>query len=97
MPFDPETGKWKPVLEQVKDAVSRYFPCYVDMLRWQQHGNVITAVPKRQLSDQAFSIVSRVFKRLGGRYVRRQGTSYFELVVKVRAVHGLEKKKQGNL
>jgi hypothetical protein len=69
-------------LSGVQAALSSYFPCYVTMLRWSQHDNVITAVPKRELSDQAFKLISKAFKQCGGKYVRRNGVSYFELVVK---------------
>jgi hypothetical protein len=69
-------------LAGVQAALSAYFPCYVTMLRWEQHGNVITATPKKPLGDQAFKLISKAFKQCGGRYVRRKGVSYFELVVK---------------
>jgi hypothetical protein len=66
----------------VQSAIAAYFPCYVRMLRWSQHGNVVTAVPKKPLGDQAHQLISKAFHSCGGRYVRRGGVSYFELVLK---------------
>jgi hypothetical protein len=69
-------------LAGVQAAIAAYFPCYVRMLRWSQHGNVVTAVPKKPLGDQAHQLISKAFHSCGGRYVRRGGVSYFELVLK---------------
>lgn len=69
-------------MQQVKNGVASFFPCYVNMLRWEQHGNVITATPKKPLGDQAHQLISKAFHSCGGRYVRRGGVSYFELFLK---------------
>ena len=73
-------------LEGIQARIHAVNPCYVDMLTWKQQGNkrlgiLITAVPKKPLSDLAFNAVKRVFKRLGGKFVSWRGQSWFELVV----------------
>ena len=73
-------------LEDAQAQVRDVNPYYVDMLTWKQQGNkrlgiLITAVPKKPLSDLSFNAVKRVFKRLGGAFVSWRGQSWFELVV----------------
>jgi len=57
---------------------------YVDWLEWTQNNGVIKAVPNRVLSMQAKTRISKVFKELGGGFVRRNGTNYYELVTRKR-------------
>jgi len=57
---------------------------YVCWLNWSKQNGVIKAVPNRVLSMQAKSLINKVFKELGGGFVRRNGTNYYELVTRKR-------------
>ena len=56
-------------------------PYYVDMLVWDQQHGIITATPKKPLSDLAHRLILKVFQQLDGNYVSHAGQAWFELVV----------------
>jgi len=81
-------------LAGVKAAVG---PCYTRMLTWSQTGNIIKAVPKKRMSDLAFRVVKDVFRQLGGKYVRLNGVSYFELLVEDSGFRHISNRTPGNI
>jgi hypothetical protein len=86
----------------IQAAVRDINPYYVGMLTWKQQGNkrlgiLITAVPKKPLSELAFNSVKRVFKRFGGKFVSWRGQSWFELVLKETSPRATKTSLQGNV
>ena len=58
---------------------------YVCWLEWIDENGFIKAYPKRRLSMQAQTNISKTFKRLGGRFAYHKGRAYFELAKEPRA------------
>ena len=80
-------------LADVKAAVVRQAPGFGDSwvrsFDWRQNGNIVTAKPRYPMSEMCFQAVKKVFKRFGGKYVRHNNVSYFELVLKEAEQSGL--------
>jgi len=60
----------------------------VTWLEWTDDNGFIKAYPKRPLSMQAQTSISKTFKRLGGRFAYHKGRAYFELAKEPRAQSG---------
>ena len=62
-----------------KDGLAWY---YIDQLTWRRDGNIIKAYPRWPLSQTAFNVIKKAFKKLGGKFVSHHGKAWFELVLK---------------
>jgi hypothetical protein len=68
--------------EKLKLTIIRDLPWYyAELLDWRQENGILKAFPKHRLSDSAHRVVSRAFRRLGGKFVSYRGRHYFELVL----------------
>jgi len=72
-------------LIEVQMALANMDSRLVTRLEWIDHNGFIKAFPRRKLSAQAHTDISRFFKSLGGRFVWHNGASYFELAKQPRA------------
>jgi hypothetical protein len=66
-------------LIEVQMELARRDSRLVTRLEWTEDNGFIKAYPRRKLSMQAHTAISKTFKRLGGRFVWHDGASYFEL------------------
>jgi hypothetical protein len=72
-------------LIEVQMELARVDSRLVTRLEWIEDNGFIKAYPRRKLSMQAHTAISKTFKRLGGRFVWHDGASYFELAKQPRA------------
>jgi len=72
-------------LLEVQMELARRDSRYVCWLSWVEENGFIKAYPRRRLSAQAHTTISKTFKKLGGRFVWHNGESYFELAKEPRA------------
>jgi len=70
-------------LAGVQARVRDINPVYVDMLFWEQTGDIVKACFKGSMSAMAFDAIKHVFTKLGGHYVCQHGKGcWFELVLR---------------
>ena len=75
-------------LIEVQMALASVDSRYVCWLEWIDERGFIKAYPKRKLSMQAHTNISKTFKKLGGRHVFWNGREYYELAKEPRAQSG---------
>ena len=61
---------------------------YVCWLEWIDENGFIKAYPKRKLSMQVHTDISKTFKKMGGRFVWHNGEEYYELAKEPRQQSG---------